>query len=82
LTVTPTGELTVAKGLDGNGAPGLTPGLTGPRPLANRDSISPTAAGLEVVTREKSLEWLMAGPLEDITISGLSIGDQMDYPLL
>ena len=74
LIVTSTGELTVAKGLDGNGAPGLTPGLTGPRPLANIDSISPAAAGLEAVTREKSLEWVMAGPPEDIRISGLSMG--------
>src|SRR5579864_3361168 len=74
LTVTSTGELTIASGLDGNGWPGSTPGTTGPRPLANTDRISPAAAGLDVVTREKSPEWVMAGPAGSIAISGLSIG--------
>ena len=74
LTVTATGELTFARGLDGNGWPGSTPGLTGPRPLAKSDRISPAVAALDAVTREKSLEWVMAGPAGSIAISGLSIG--------
>jgi hypothetical protein len=70
LTVTSMGELTFAGGLDGNGWPGSTPGFTGPRPLAKRDRVSPAAAGLDVLTTEKSLEWVMAGPAGPIIIPG------------
>src|SRR4029077_4402488 len=74
LTVTSTGEFTIARGLDGNGCPGSTPGFSGPRPRAKIDRISPAVAGFEAVTREKSPEWVMAGPAGSIAISGLSIG--------
>src|ERR1051326_753429 len=74
LTVTPTGELTAARGLDGNGWPGSTPGFTGPRPLAKSERISPAAAGLDALTIEKSTEWVTAGPAGSIAISGLSMG--------
>src|SRR5260370_19483062 len=74
FTVTSTGELTIARGLDGNGWPGSTPGVTGPRPLAKSDRISPAVAGFAAVTREKSLEWVTAGPAGRNAISGLSIG--------
>src|SRR5689334_15660655 len=62
LTVTSTGELTDARRLEGNGWPGSTPGRTGPRPLIKSDRISPAVAGFEALTREKSLEWAIAGP--------------------
>src|SRR5579872_2612640 len=74
LTLTSTGELTIASGLDGNGWPGSTPGFTGPRPLAKSDRISPAAAGLDAVTGEKSLEWVTAGPPGVIAICGADIG--------
>src|ERR1700676_362723 len=74
LTATSTGELTTARGLDGNGWPGSTPGVTEPRPLAKSDSISPADAGLDAVTREKSLKWVMAGPAGAIAIYGVSSG--------
>src|ERR1700689_3438325 len=53
LTVTSRGELTTARGLDGNGWPGVRLVRVGPRPLANRDRISPAAAGLAALTSEK-----------------------------
>src|SRR5258708_5712434 len=53
FTVTSRGEFTTARGSEGNGWPGSRPGRVGPRPVANRDKISPAAAGLEVVTSEK-----------------------------
>src|SRR6202140_264930 len=74
FTVTSTGELTIARGLDGNGWPGSTPGVTGPRPCAKSDRTPPAVAGLAAVTREKSLEWVTAGPAGSNAISGLSIG--------
>src|SRR5215469_12118790 len=70
LTVTSTGELTIATGLDGNGWPGSPPDVTGPRPVAKSDRISPAPAGLDAVTREKSPECVMAGPAANIAISG------------
>src|ERR1017187_3620873 len=74
LTVTSTGELTIARGFDGNGWPGSTPGFTGPRPLANSDRISPAVAGLDAVTREKSLEWVIAGPAGTTQFQGSPVG--------
>src|SRR6516164_5198679 len=74
LTVTSTGELTIAAGLDGNGWPGSPPDVTGPRPVAKSDRISPATAGLDAVTREKSPEWVIAAPAGSIAISGRSIG--------
>src|SRR5258708_15374758 len=68
------GELTVAAGLDGKGCPGSTAGTVGPSPVANRDKTSPAAAGLDEVTREKSLEWVTAGPLAVVKICGTDIG--------
>ena len=74
FTVTWTGALTAAKGLDGKGWPGSTLAVTGPRPVAKSDKISPCVAGLATVTREKSLEWVMAGPDGSIVTSGRAIG--------
>jgi hypothetical protein len=68
------GELPTARGLDGNGSPGLRPGRVGPRPVANSDKTWPAAAGLDALTREKSFEWVTAGPPVVITISGRDIG--------
>src|SRR5260370_10177762 len=68
------GELTVAAGLDGKGCPGSTEGTVGPSPVTNRDKTSPAAAGLDAVTREKSLEWVTAGPLAVVMICGADIG--------
>jgi hypothetical protein len=68
FTVTSTGELTAARGLDGNGWPGSTPGRVGPRPVANRDKISPADVGLYAETTVKSLECVTAGPLLVATI--------------
>src|SRR5579871_5172076 len=62
FTVTATGELTTARGVDGNVWPGLSAGRVGPKPVANSVRISPAAAGLEAVTSEKSAEWVTAGP--------------------
>src|SRR5271170_2143397 len=67
FTVTSMGELTTARGLDGNGWPGIRLARVGPRPVANRDRISPAAAGLEALTSEKSLVWTMAGPPAVVT---------------
>ena len=74
LTVTSMGELTTARGFDGNGWPGVRLVRVGPRPVANRDRISPAAAGLEALTSEKSLEWTTAGPSAVIIIVGHDIG--------
>src|SRR5216684_2477504 len=74
FTVTSMGELTTARGLDGNGWPGVRLARVGPRPVANRDRISPAAAGLEALTSEKSLEWTMAGPPAVVVIVGHDIG--------
>src|SRR5258708_32242536 len=74
FTFTSMGELTVAAGLDGKGCPGSTAGTVGPSPVANRDKTSPAAVGLDEVTREKSLEWVTAGPLAVVTTCGTDIG--------
>ena len=74
FTFTSMGELTVAAGLDGKGCPGSTAGTVGPSPVANRDKTSPAAVGLDEVTREKSLEWVTAGPLAVVTICGADMG--------
>src|SRR5690242_14813814 len=74
FTITFTGEFTTAGGLEGNGWPGLTPGLVGPRPFTSKDRISPAAAGLKAVTSEESLEWVTAGHPAETTISGNSMG--------
>src|SRR5947207_181836 len=74
LTVTETGELTNASGLDGKGFPGSTDGRVGPKPVTNTDRISPAAAGFDALTSVKSLEWTIAGaPLATI-ICGTAIG--------
>ena len=39
-----------------------------------RDKISPAAAGLDALTTVKSLEWVTAGPLAVMVISGRSCG--------
>ena len=52
FTNTSTGELTTASGLVGNGWPGSRLGRVGPSPVANRDKISPAAAGLEGLISE------------------------------
>ncbi len=78
LTFTSTGELTAAKGLDGKGTLAQdrlrAPSAVGPSPVANRDKTSLAAAGLDAVTREKSLEWVTAKPLEVVKICGADIG--------
>src|SRR4051812_18123665 len=74
LMVTSMGELTAARGLDGNGWPGSRTVRVGPRPVAKRDRTSPAAAGLEALTREKSLECVTAAPLAVITMSGRDTG--------
>src|SRR5581483_3659067 len=74
LTVTSTGELTTARGLEGKGCPGSTAGTVGPSPVANRDKTSPAPAGLDELTREKSPEWVTAGPPGVTTICGADIG--------
>src|SRR5215831_2474120 len=56
FTITSTGELTTARGLDGNGWPGLSPGRVGPRPVAKSDKTSPAEAGFDALTNEKSVE--------------------------
>src|SRR5579862_5057034 len=56
------------------GCPGSTAGTVGPSPVANRDKISPAAAGLDEVTREKSLECVTADPLAVAIICGADIG--------
>lgn len=74
LTVTVSGELTGCSGLAGNALPGSTPGLVGPRSLANRDRVSPLAAGLAALTNEKSLECVTAGAPPAVTTVGQTHG--------
>src|SRR5271154_5561839 len=74
FTVTSTGEVTSAKGFDGNGWPGFSVALVGPRPVAKIDKISPAAAGFAALTSEKSLECVMAGPFAVIATSGRNAG--------
>src|SRR5260370_18974604 len=74
FTFTSMGELTTASGLAGKGCPGSTAGTVGPSPVANRDKTSPTEAGLDEVTREKSPEWGKAGPPGVTTICCADIG--------
>src|SRR5712692_4419492 len=73
FTVTSTGEL-AATSAEGKGWPGSTPGRVGPSPVAKRDNVSPAAAGLDAVTRLKSLECATAGPPAVFTISGRDNG--------
>src|SRR5262249_61756056 len=54
FTVTSTGELTCCNGLSGNGAPGVRPGLVGPRPVAVTTSTSPARAGFGPGTGDRS----------------------------
>src|SRR5215510_7267503 len=62
FTVTSTGELTTARGLDGKGWPGMTPERVGPRPVANKAKTSPAVAGLDALTCMKALDCVTAGP--------------------
>src|SRR5260370_4575593 len=76
------GELTACTGSAVKGFPGSTPGRVGPRPEAKRVRISPDFAGFAAVTRLKSPEWTMAGPVAGLTVSrrhirakgGISVG--------
>src|SRR5262245_64348407 len=74
FTVTSTGEFTTARGLDGNGWPGRRLARVGPSPVANRDKISPAAAGLDPLTSEKSSVCVIAGPFGVATTVGQNIG--------
>src|ERR1700730_4443241 len=74
FTVTSMGELTTARGLDGNGWPGGRLVRAGPTPEANREGVAAGAGGLDALTSEKSLEWTMAGPRAVVTTVGQDIG--------